>query len=96
MSDQPLFQSSDEQEAVYAPQQLPADHAGKQAADVEDGGRDPQTTDETVGVPAAGAGLLGQTGGGAQTGVVGGSPGAVGPAVGSEASEDKTAGDQPI
>jgi hypothetical protein len=84
MSDQPLFQSSDEQEAVYAPQQLPADHAGKQAADVE------------VGVPAAGAGLLGQTGGGAQTGVVGGSPGAVGPAVGSEASEDKTAGDQPI
>lgn len=96
MSDQPLFQNTDEQEAVYAPQQLPTNHAGKQAADVEEGTQDTQAVDATVGVPAAGAGLLGQAGGGIGTGVVGGSPSALGPAVSSSASEDETAGDRPV
>ncbi len=96
MSDQPLFPNADEQEAVYAPQQLPADNRPKQAADLDDGARDTQAPVDDVGVPAAGAGLLGQTGGGGSSGVVGGAPSAVGPAVGASAPEDETAGDRPV
>jgi hypothetical protein len=96
MSDQPLFQKADEQEAIYAPQQAPSDHPSKQAADIEDGGRDTETTTDEIGVPAAGAGLLGQTGGGISTGTVGGGPSALGPAVSSSAPEDETAGDRPV
>ena len=86
MSDQPLFQNADEQEAVYAPQQMAND---------ADGGTTGDTTDE-IGVPAAGAGLLGQTGGGASTGLVGGSPSATGSTVGAAAPEDETRGDRPV
>lgn len=96
MSDQPLFQNSDEQEAIYAPHQVPSDHPSKQASDIEDGGRDTQDTTGDIGVPAAGAGLLGQTGGGISTGTVGGGPSALGPAVSSSAPEDETAGDRPL
>jgi hypothetical protein len=84
MSDQPLFQNMDEQEAVYGGQQAGTDDAAQNA-----------NTDE-VGVPAAGAGLLGLTGGGAATGVVGGSPSATGPTVGAAEPEDETRGDRPL
>ena len=96
MSDQSLFKKVDEQEAVYAPQQVPSDHPSKQAANIEDGARDTQPTPDEIGVPSAGAGLLGQTGGGVSTGVVGGGPSALGPAVSSSAPEDETAGDRPV
>ena len=84
MSDQPLFQNMDEQEAVYDPQQT--------------GGNDTSTnanTDE-VGVPAAGAGLLGSMGGGATAGIIGGSPGATDAVVGAAEPEDETRGDRPV
>lgn len=95
MSDRPLFQDADEREAIYAPQQLPSDTASKHAADLDDADKN-EDTDGTVGVPAAGAGLLGQTGGGVGTGVVGGAPSALGPAVSSSAPEDETKGDRPL
>lgn len=87
MSDRPLFQNTDEQEAIYAPQQLPADTPPKEAANVDDA-RDQEVGADVVVVPAASAGMLGQTGGGISTGVVGGAPSAIGPAVGEDAIED--------
>ncbi len=96
MSDRPLFQNADEQEAVYAPQQLNPDDASKRAADVDDSRGTGQDPVDDVGVPAAGAGLLGQTGGGTSSGIVGGAPGALGPAIGEAAPEDDTAGDRPV
>lgn len=96
MSDQPLFKKVDEQEAVYAPQQLNDDHADKTAAEIEDGARDQDTTLTDVGVPAAGAGLLGQTGSGASSSITGGAPGATGPVVGASADEDETTADRPV
>jgi hypothetical protein len=87
MSDRPLFQNADEQEAIYAPQQLPEDTRAKEAANLDDA-RDREVGDDIVVVPAASAGMLGQTGGGASTGVVGGAPSAIGPAVGENAVED--------
>jgi hypothetical protein len=93
MSDRPLFQDADEREAIYAPQQLPADTAAKHAADVDDNREREVGTDVTI-VPAAGAGLLGQTGGGISTGVVGGAPSALGPAVASEATKEATRDDR--
>ncbi|HEY0607629.1 MAG TPA: hypothetical protein VGD58_32230 [Herpetosiphonaceae bacterium] len=89
MSDRPLFQNSDEQEAIYAPQQLPADTRAKETANVDDA-REREVGDDVVIVPAASAGMLGQTGGGISTGVVGGAPSAIGPAVGEDAVEDVT------
>lgn len=87
MSDKPNFQKIDEQEPVYAPQQVPGDER-------TDDNTDPNV--DRVGVPAAGAGLLGMMGGGASTGVQGGAPSATGPAVASAAPEDDTAGDRPV
>jgi hypothetical protein len=83
MTNQPLFQNSDEHEAIYS-------GVNSEAANIEDDrrGRD-QQVDEAI-VPSAGAGLLGQTGGGISSGVVGGSHSAVGPAVGAEAIDDDT------
>jgi hypothetical protein len=97
MSDKPLFENTDEQEALYAPHQLPEGTSADHAADIDDGPRDTNTTGDDIGVPAAGAGLLGQTGGGVVTGgVVGGSPSATGPVTGGAAPEDETAGDRPV
>lgn len=96
MSDKPLFQQTDAQEAVYAPQQLPDDVRQKQAANADDADRDAVTTDDEVGVPAAGAGLLGLTGGGINSGVVGGAPSAQGTSVGEAAPADETSGDHPV
>ncbi len=81
MSDQPLFNDMDKKEAA----------SGQQPT-----GSDTDDTADDVGVPAAGAGLLGQTGGGASTGVVGGGPSAVGPVVGAAEPEDETSGDRPV
>lgn len=93
MSDRPLFQNADEQEAAYAPQQLPDGSSNEARSDVDDRDHGTDTTNAEVGVPAAGAGLLGMTGGGAASGVVGGSPAATGPSVGAAEPEDETAGD---
>ena len=93
MSDQPLFQNTDEQEAIYAPHQLPDGTAGDTLADVDDRGRGSErdTTNE-IGVPAAGAGLLGQTGGGISGAIAGGTTSTTGPSVGGAAPEDETRG----
>ena len=96
MSDQPRFDKLDEQEATYAPQQMPADTSAGDAAVVEEDTRDTGSSGDEVSVPAAGAGLLGQTGGGIGSGIVGGAPSAVGPVVGGAAPEDETAGDRPV
>jgi len=84
MNDQPLFQNTDEQEAVYGGQQTGGNDADANA-----------TTDE-IGVPAAGAGLLGMTGGGATGGIVGGSPAATDAVVGAAEPEDETRGDRSV
>jgi len=81
MSDQPLFQNMDEQESVYDPEQRGSGNATEN-----------DTTDE-IGVPAAGAGLLGLTGGGATSGIVGGSPAATDAVVGAAEPEDETRGE---
>jgi hypothetical protein len=83
MTNQPLFQNSDEHEAIYGGQ-------NSEAANIEDAGRDRSTDLHEPVVPSAGAGLLGQTGGGISSGVVGGSHSAVGPAVGAEAFDNDT------
>lgn len=93
MSDRPLFQDADEREAIYAPQQLPEDTRAKEAANLDDV-RDREVGDDVVVVPAASAGMLGQTGGGISTGVVGGAPSAIGPAVGEDAVDDETRRDR--
>lgn len=92
MSDQPLFQNTDEQENVYAPQQLPNDTAGARAAEADDLSRDTDATPESVGIPAAGAGLLSQAGGFGGAATVG-NP--AGPAIVAAATDDETAGPAP-
>jgi hypothetical protein len=96
MSDKPLFRDTDAQEAVYAPQQLPADSEQARVVADDDADRDQAGTDEDVGVPAAGAGLLGMTGGGVSGAIAGGTPSTQGPSVGAAAPEDETAGDHPV
>lgn len=54
MSDTALFQNADEQEAVYAPQQLPEGSAAKEEADVEARDAD-NTTPGFIAVPAGNA-----------------------------------------
>lgn len=93
MSDQPLFQNADDQEGVYAPHQLPDGAPGARAADVDDQGRDADTATDGIGVPAAGAGLLSQAGGG-----LGGTSNVAnpaGPAVAASARDDETTGPAP-
>lgn len=94
MSDQPLFQNTDQQESAYAPQQLPDGTTGAQAANLDDRSHEADTSADEIGVPAAGAGLLSQAGGG-----FGGTSGltnpAAGPAVAAAARDDETAGPDP-
>ncbi len=62
MNERPLFQNADEQEATYAPQELPAGTAGEQAADVDESrGGGVGLTDSGVlpGTPAASASVAG-------------------------------------
>lgn len=77
MSEKPLFQNSDEQESVYAPQQLPEGSAGERAAAVEGDSRsDVGTADATI--PAA-------------TLAAGANVGGLGPAVGTTGTQSGVA-----
>ncbi len=64
MSDKPLFNNTDEQEALYAPQQLPEDNAARDAVEHDDS----QQSDDVVLVPGAAAGSAGMGGTGPSTG----------------------------
>ena len=55
VSEEPLFQHTDEQEAAYAPQQLPEESAPGHRADLEATGSD--TPPQELVVPAAVAGV---------------------------------------
>lgn len=75
MSDKPLFQNQDEQEKVYAPDQLPEGTRGEQAAELEGDKRDDGTMVNpglVPGVAAIGGAVGGtgpSTGGGTLSGV---------------------------
>jgi len=60
MSDKPLFQNTDEQEAAYAPQQLPAGSPQERDAVIEEG--------DTGGVRVGAAAIAPDGGGGALAG----------------------------
>ncbi len=83
MSDQPLFRESDEQEAVFAPEQRPG-------ADDQDNGGQPGLDQPPLAVPAAGilgGGLAGASGPG--SGNLGtGVPGAASAELAAETSDD--------
>ena len=83
MSDTPLFQNTDEQEALYAPQQLPSD-----------GAADGTTAGEgAVPLPLAAAGMDlsgGRASGVAHAGGTGGTAGGAGLAFGTDAAADAT------
>ncbi len=102
MSDKPLFQDMDDQEAQYAPQQLPPGSPQARQARIEEGTTgsvaDEATPEEGAVVPGTAAGgltggnLSGQMGTTGQTGVP-----AVGPVIAGEALEGNTgveAGDE--
>lgn len=55
MSDRPLFQDSDEQEARYTPQQLPEGAPGERTAEIEGDQRSSETDADVVIVPGAAA-----------------------------------------
>ena len=94
MSDRPLFQNSDEQEAAYAPQQLPEGTTAEHAAEVEEGGRNATNAGSTIAVPAAvvAGGAGGTAGSGYSTGA-GGTVAGLGPALGAAALGEATAED---
>src|SRR5919199_1253417 len=91
MSDQPLFQNQEEQERVYAPQELPRGNADEREAEVEEGSAQADVgSNAAIGAPGAAApamvggaasGSLGMSGGGGVT------PG-VAPAIGAAALSD--------
>ena len=83
MSDTPLFQDADAQEAAYAPQELPADNAAQSAADVE--ARD-------TGLVGSGTGALVSSG---ETATAGGAGQALGAAaMANETSDEEDAVDR--
>ena len=91
MSDQPLFQNQEEQERVYAPQELPQGSADEHEAAVEEGGGSADVgSNAAIGAPGAlGPAMLG----GAASGSLGMSGGAgimpgVAPAIGAAALSD--------
>lgn len=96
MSDRQLFQNTDEQEAAYAPQQLPEGTAGDRAADVEEGEDDRGGGIGGVVLPLGAAGIAAGGGGagglGASSGTTGTGSG-VGPAIGAAALADETSRD---
>ena len=91
MSDKPLFQNTDEQEATYAPQQLPAQASDRQATNAEaSAGSDilaPVDVVPTAGVAFEAAGI--GTGAGVSSGTAGTTGGIV-PAVGAVALAQET------
>lgn len=88
MSDRPLFQDMDEQEAVYAPQQLPDGSAPKSAADTETRAGGEGVDRGAVAVPVAG--ILGAGAGAGGMSGTSGAPGGIGPALGAAALADET------
>ncbi len=92
MSDKPLFQNMDEQEAKYAPNQLPIGADAGQAANTEAAATDdtPAKVDiaPTPGIAFEAAGV--GTGAGAATGTAGTTTG-IAPAVGAVALAQETA-----
>ncbi len=86
MSDTPLFQNTDEQEALYTPQHLPSDAAADDTTAGEGG----------VPLPLAAAGMDlsgGRAPGVAHTGGTGGAAGGAGLAFGADAAADATEGE---
>lgn len=84
MSDTPLFQSADEQERSYAPEQLPAGATAKQAADTEESARN--DTGAGVGVmPTTGVVFEGNNAGLGSSSGTAGTTGGVAPVVGAAA-----------
>ena len=96
MSDTPLFQGADEQEAAFAPQQLPAEDASQTTGDSD--ASDAANTDRAGAVPVPAAGLMGVSLGMGGTGASGGAAGGIGPAIGAAAlaneTEDEDASDR--
>ena len=86
MSDRPLFQNTDEQEAAYAPQELPAGSEGARDAAVDDGSRTTGGGSDVI-VPGAAVGLGGI---GSSTGTAGstGGPEAINAGVAGSAMRD--------
>ena len=97
MSDRPLFQNTDEQEAAYAPQELPVGSPGEQRA-ADEGGRG-----EAAGTTGA-AGVMPAAGGAVATGALSGNVGtttgvtpagpAASPAIGAAALAQETEDDR--
>lgn len=94
MSDKPLFQNMDEQEAAYAPDQLPGDdpNARRPTDEITDSDRRAQPGDGVV-VPAAAAGMAGGAALGGGLGTAGGMTGV--PAAGPVVAGAALAGDLP-
>src|SRR5919202_3389052 len=91
MSDQPLFQNQEEQERVYAPQELPQGSADEREAEVEEGSAQADVgSNAAIGAPgAAGPAMVGGAASGS-LGIAGGGgvmPG-VSPAIGAAALSD--------
>ncbi len=92
MSEKPLFNKSDDQEAIYAPQQLPEDAAGRQASDVDAGRAGNQDAGDSIIVPGAAAGGAGMGGTGPSTGagtLSGMAPVVGGPALDAQVDDDQ-------
>jgi hypothetical protein len=91
MSDKPLFQNTDEQEAIYAPQQLPAQATDRQATNTEASASGdtlaPVEVVPTAGVAFEAAGI--GTGAGVSSGTAG-TAGGILPAVGAVALAQET------
>ncbi len=90
MSDTPLFQNTDEQEAAYAPQQLPAGNPEERDAVIEEGDTELGPAAALV-VPVAAGGAL--AGGGA-TGQIGSGGQSQAPPVGPAIAGAALAGDR--
>jgi hypothetical protein len=82
MSDRPLFQNTDEQEAAYAPQQLPddADHVS-----AEDDAADRNAVLPVAALPIAATGAAANSAGPGYAGGTAGTAGGVVPAIGAVA-----------
>ena len=84
MSERPLFQNTDEQEAAYAPQQRPEDGVADQVA-ADEGAGDNRPADGAVALPVAATGGAVNSGGPGYAGGTAGTTGGMVPAVGAVA-----------
>jgi hypothetical protein len=82
MSDRPLFQDADEEEARYAPQQLPGN--ADQSTD-EEGVASPDVVVPVAAAPIAAAGAAANTGGPGYAGGSAGTVSGIAPAIGAVA-----------